>query len=131
MQSRQSRSQAWSALLYTGKVLRTWGRPALFDPSKGTWATTGAFAFPNRGWPGHSDHSTVFLTDGRVLVVGVNVRSAGASAQMVERYDPSTARWTALGSPALRRMQSEVTYLPDGNVLVAGGDITNQGTTVQ
>lgn len=111
-----------SALLFTGKVLRTWGgRPQLYDVQSGTWADTGSLVFPDRGYPGHSDHSLVLLSDGRALVVGINFGSQPAAA-MTEYYDPATGAWSAGTSPDLRRMQAEVVYLPDGHVLVAAGD---------
>jgi hypothetical protein len=46
-----------AALLHTGRVLRTWGGPELYDPATGAWSPTGPLAAPNRGWPGHADHS--------------------------------------------------------------------------
>ncbi|MFY9345007.1 MAG: galactose oxidase-like domain-containing protein [Planctomycetota bacterium] len=116
-----------SALLLTGRVLRTWGAPELYDPATGTWTPTGGFTAPNRGWPGHSDHSLCVLHDGRAIVVGIT-QLAGAQAPMVERYDPATASWTARSSPSLKRSQCEVVPLPDGRVLVQGGDVQNQAT---
>ncbi|MFO0982461.1 MAG: hypothetical protein U1E76_12130 [Planctomycetota bacterium] len=42
-----------SALLYTGKVLRTWGgEPQLYDPATQTWVDTGSLVYPNRGYRG-------------------------------------------------------------------------------
>ena len=110
-----------AALLYTGKVLCTWGAtPELYDPNAGQWAPTGALVQPNRLWPGDSDHSLLVLADGRGLVVGiVNPSSAVA---MTEFYDPLSGTWSAGTSPSLNRMQCEVTYLPDGRVLVQGGE---------
>ena len=55
------------ALLTTGEVLITWSPPQLYDVTSGQWRATGNFVQPNRGWPNHSDHSTVVLADGRVL----------------------------------------------------------------
>jgi len=117
------------ALLYDGKVLRTWGSPELYDPATGQWAPTGAFRAPNRGWPGHSDHSLVVLSDGRALAVGVSV-GAGAGAAMAEAYDPAGRSWSARSSPALVRMQTELVALPDGKVLVAGGDKQSRASPV-
>lgn len=116
-------------LLYDGRVLRTWGGVELFDPARGTWRATGGLVAGNRGWPGHSDHSLVVLTDRRALVVGIGVDQAGAQASMVESFDPGSERWTAHSSPSLKRSQAEVTYLPDGRVFVAGGDVTSQATS--
>jgi len=111
-----------SALLYTGRVLRTWGdRPELYDPVTEQWTRTGQFVFPQRGYPGHSDHSLFVLTDGRAVAVGVN-RTSQPAAAMTEYYDPGSGQWTAGTSPSLVRSQAEVVYLPDGRLLVAAGD---------
>lgn len=118
-----------AALLYDGLVLRTWGAPELYDPASGTWQPTGAFVAGNRGWPGHSDHSLCVLHDGRALVVGINTQTAGSQAAMAEIYDPVSATWSARSSPSLKRSQCEVVPLPDGRVLVQGGDVLNQSTT--
>ncbi len=111
-----------AALLLAGKVLRTWGtNPELFDPQTGTWSPTGTFVFPNRGYPGHSDHSLVLLTDGRAVAVGVS-RKNQPNAAMTELYEPSAATWSTGPSPDLVRMQGEVVYLPDGRIFFGGGD---------
>jgi len=116
-----------AALLYTGEVLQTWGgQPELYDPVSGTWSTTGNFVSPNRGYPGHSDHSLLVLSDGRAIAVGINAVTQPSGA-MVEAYDPVLGQWSIVSSPDLRRFQSEVVYLPDGAVFVGGGDQGFQG----
>lgn len=116
-----------AALLHTGKVLRTWGAaPELYDPLTGQWTPTGALVYPNRLWPGHSDHSLLVLSDGRALVVGI-AGPGQASSAMTEFYDPAAGTWSAGTSPALKRMQCEIVYLPDGNVLVQGGESASPG----
>lgn len=111
-----------AALLYDGRVLRTWGSPEVYDPTSGSWSPTGPFVAPARGWPGHSDHSLVVLTGGEPIVIGIAPPLGAAGASMVEAYDPATGAWRARSSPALKRMQTEVTYLPNGAILVAGGE---------
>lgn len=108
-----------SALLHTGEVLATWYPPQLFNPVSGQWRATGNFVQPERGWPGHSDHSLVVLADGRALAVGI---SGPANDFMGEIYDPASQTWTVTSNPALRRFQTEVVQLPDGRVLAAGGE---------
>ncbi len=109
-----------SALLHTGRVLATWWPPQLYDPASGEWTATGNFTQANRGWPGHSDHSLVVLADGRSLALGV--RGAGPAAAMGEVYNPATGTWSGTSSPGLVRFQGEVVQLPDGRILVAGGE---------
>ncbi len=116
-----------SALLYDGRVLQTWGgQPELYDPASESWSSTGNFVFANRGWPGHSDHSILVLSDGRVLAVGVNPTTQ-PGARMTEIYDPVAGAWSLGTSPSLVRFQTELVYLPDGKVFVGAGDKGFQG----
>jgi hypothetical protein len=110
-----------AALLFTGEVLATWWPPQLYDPQLGQWRATGNFNQPNRGWPGHSDHSLVVLEDGRALALGV-LSGPDQNTGMGELYDPATETWSLTSNPALVRFQSEVVQLPDGRILVAGGE---------
>lgn len=110
-----------SALLYTGEVLATWWPPQLYNPTNGQWRLTGDFNQPDRGWPGHCDHSMVLLADGRALVAGIR-KGPGNNTVMGEIYDPTTETWTLTSNPGLIRSQPEVTQLPDGKVLVAAGE---------
>ena len=110
-----------SALLYTGEVLITWSPPQLYSPTTGQWRLTGNFNQSDRGWPNHSDHSIIVLSDGRVLAIGVR-KGTTTNSSMTELYDPSTGAWTLRSNPGLVRFQSEVVQLPDGHVLVAAGE---------
>lgn len=110
-----------SALLYTGEVLATWSPPQLYNPAARTWRLTGNFNQPNRGWPGHSDHSIVVLDDGRALALGI-LSGPGGNDVMGEIYDPASESWALTSNPALVRLQTEVVQLPDGKILVAGGE---------
>ncbi|MCC6661957.1 MAG: DUF1929 domain-containing protein [Phycisphaerales bacterium] len=110
-----------SALLYNGLVLITWSPPQVYNPATGVWRATGDFVQAARGWPGHSDHSIVVLEDGRVLAIGIS-GTPTASTRMGEVYDPATESWSTTSNPGLIRFQAEVVQLPDGRVLVAGGE---------
>lgn len=118
-----------SALLYNGKVLATWWPPQLYTPATGLWQPTGNFVQPSRFWPGHSDHSIVVLEDGRVLAVGI-VSGPDGNTIMGEVYDPDAELWTLTSNPDLVRFQSEVVQLPDGRILVAGGETENPNPPV-
>jgi hypothetical protein len=110
------------ALLGNGLVLRTWGAaPEVYNPSTGQWAPTGPFTAPARGYPDHSDHSLLVLSDSRAVAVGVR-RALQPAAPMTEYYQPATGTWTAGTSPSLVRMQGEVVYMPDGKVFFGAGD---------
>lgn len=110
-----------SALLYTGEVLTTWSPPQLYNPTTGQWRLTGNFNQPVRGWPDHSDHSLVVLEDGRALTIGVR-KGPNNNTVMGEIYNPTTETWSLTSNPGLVRLQTEVVALPDGRVLVAGGE---------
>ena len=110
-----------TALLYTGEVLATWWPPQLYNPVSGTWRATGNFNQTDRGWPNHSDHSLVILSDGRALAIGIR-RTGTGPATMGEIYNPATGTWSLTTNPTLPRYQSEVVQLPDGKVLAAAGE---------
>ncbi|MEE8142996.1 MAG: galactose oxidase-like domain-containing protein, partial [Planctomycetota bacterium] len=114
-----------SALLHSGEVLITWSPPQLFDPAMGTWKTTGDFVQPNRGWPGHSDHSIVVLSDGRVVAIGTRSEDL-CSPGMGEIYDPETGGWSLTANAEIVRDQPEVVQLPDGRIFVGAGKAIEQ-----
>jgi protein involved in polysaccharide export with SLBB domain len=66
-----------------------------------------------------SDHASILLPDGRVLVMGgtdsVNVLKSS------ELFDPSTETWRASGDMKAARRGHSATLLADGKVLVTGG----------
>jgi len=77
----------------------------LYHPATGTFSATGGM---------HSEGASalVLLNNGKVLAV----KDSGA-----ELYDPATGRFTAAGNFALARTKFGVALLPDGKVLIAGG----------
>lgn len=90
----------------------------LYDPRTGRFATTGSMS------TGRSAGQTAtLLTDGLVLVAGGNASYVQevplASAEL---YDPKTGSFHKTGSMAEARDCHTATLLPDGRVLVAGGD---------
>ena len=119
-----------ATLLPDGKVLVAGGRGGarglllasaeLYDPSTGSWTATGSMGRV-RG-----DHTATLLPDGKVLVAGgVGSSSAGVdypATASAELYDPASGSWTATGSMVSPRAEHTATLLPDGEVLVAGGD---------
>lgn len=118
-----------ATLLRDGKVLvagsyRNSADPVasaeIYDPISGRWTATGKM---NRGRGGHT---ATLLLDGRVLVVGGGAESTRYEGEprsaTAELYDPATGTWTATGSMTQVRALFSSTLLPDGRVLVAGGD---------
>ena len=107
-----------ATLLRDGKVLVGDGKGAeVYDPDSGTWTVTGKMVLID---PDGSSHwgSATLLRDGRALVV----HDGGIS----ELYDPGSGTWTVTGQlrPPVD-IPTPIT-LPDGKVLVAGGEDTRR-----
>jgi hypothetical protein len=102
-------------LLRTGDVLLVGGTPVtesnpvlsaeLYHPSTGTFTAVGAT---------HLSDATqiLLLNDGRALVV---------SSSGTDLYDPATKRFTSTGAMTVPRSKFGAALLPDGRVLIAGG----------
>ncbi len=127
-----SRSQHTATLLPDGRVLvvggiavASDGAPAapvataeIYDPQTNTWVSAGSLSLARSG------HTATMLPDGKVLIVGgESLASAGTAAPTAsaELYDPATNSWSATGSLATGRQGHTATLLPDGRVLVVGG----------
>jgi Galactose oxidase, central domain/Kelch motif len=116
-----------STLLLDGKVLIAGGDSGygngvlasaeLYDPATGTWTATGSMGVSR------CLHTATLLPNGKVLVIGGvdgdNFTHPLASAEL---FDPASGTWTMTGSLGSTRRSNTTTLLPDGKVLVAGGD---------
>lgn len=122
-----------ATLLVDGRVLVTGGdlgydanpralaSAELYDPSTGSWTPTGSML------TGRYRHTATLLPNGKVLVTGGNVNNSNVIGircclATAELYDPSTGAWTATGSMNAPRVDHWATLLPNGTVLVVGGD---------
>jgi subtilase family serine protease len=86
----------------------------------GTQLTTTGTATMNsaREW-----HTATMLSNGKVLVAGGFGPPYGYTGQTTaELYDPATGIWTLTGSMNYARGAHTATVLPNGKVLVVGGD---------
>jgi len=109
---RVPRAGGRALLLPTGDVLIVGGAETstvataeLYHPSTGTFSSAGATHLPDPS-------QLVLLKNGEVLVVG----ASGA-----DLYDPSTRHFTPTGRMTVPRTKFGAALLPDGRVLIAGG----------
>jgi hypothetical protein len=110
----------WGASTATGSATLT--SAELFDPTAGTFTSTGALA------TGRHSHTASMLPDGRVLIVGGwsgSVTTGGAHTgkpvATAEVYNVATGTFSAAGSLANARFRHAAATLPDGKILIAGG----------
>ena len=98
---------------------RTQSTAEIYDPTTRTFTLTGTMTDDRFG------HDAVRLADGRVLVIGGThwfVRHPAVKLASAEIYDPATGLFHPTHGPMLfPRDRPTATLLPDGTVLVAGG----------
>ena len=119
-----------ATLLANGKLLVAGGVKSagagtaavdLFDPIALAWTSAAPMSVMR------SSHTATLLADGRVLVTGGSTVSAAAAQGYVnnasaEIYDPVANTWTATAPMSVARSHHTATRLPDGKVLVVGGE---------
>ena len=93
----------------------------LFDPVAAAWTPVAPTNVMR------SSHTATLLADGRVLVVGGSTVSTSAAKGYVnntsaEIYDPVGNTWTLTAPMSAARSHHTATLLPDGKVLVVGGE---------
>ncbi|MFD9516229.1 kelch repeat-containing protein [Streptomyces sp. NPDC059979] len=110
-----------------GRLLQALPAAALHDPARGTWTETGGLAEARR------THSLTVLRDGRVLAAG-GISGPQAfpprTLASAELYHPGAGTWTPAGPMSGARYGHSATLLPDGRVLVAGGNRPRDARTV-
>ena len=127
------RTNHTATLLADGKVLVAGGynvvgnrfitlnSAELYDPVTGTWSVTGSLNIAR------SDHSAALLSNGKVLVAAGQIFASWPliTLNSAELYDPATGTWSVTANLGTPRRAHTATLLPNGKVLVAGGD--NEG----
>jgi hypothetical protein len=117
-----ARADHTATLLPNGKVLVAGGgtlETELYDPATGTWSITG-----NLNTARQMGHTQTLLPNGEVLVAGGTTNSEWSFQNLSssELYDPNTGTWSLTGSLNVARFGLTATLLPNGNVLVTGGE---------
>jgi hypothetical protein len=75
-------------------------------------------------------HTATLLPDGRVLVIGGERLDGGMSPiASAELFDPRRDAWVPAGELAVARQHHTAALLPDGRVVVIGGQVAGLGTT--
>ncbi len=124
-----SRFDHTATLLPSGKILVVGGHTdgfssdylasaEVYDPASGIWSQTGALNTARTG------HTATLLPNGKVLVAGGSGPHQGVFNPLssAELYDPVTGTWSATGLLNTRRYNHTATLLPNGKVLVVGGN---------
>jgi Kelch motif/Galactose oxidase, central domain len=111
-----------ATLLNDGEVLVAGGEGTaaataeLYDPVTGTWRVTGALHTPR------VFYTTTLLPNGTVLIAaGSDSLPLATILSSAEVYDPVSELWTETGDLNVARCHHTATLLPNGLVLVAGG----------
>ena len=134
------RANHTATLLTNGSVLAaggqylvggaTWemlGSAEIYNPTAGTWTTTGSMT------TARTNFTATLLPNGTVLVAGgmtttyVNSVLGYQIVASAEIYDPVAGTWTPTASMTYSRQNHTATLLPNGTVLVAGGQSGSPG----
>jgi hypothetical protein len=95
------------------------GSAEVFDPATGTWTRTANLVVPRVAF------TATLLSHGEVLVAGGvawDMDTDTDTIAIAEIYNPESGTWRTAGSMRESRYGHAATLLPDGRVLVAGGN---------
>ncbi|MGN6561981.1 MAG: Kelch repeat-containing protein [Thermomicrobiales bacterium] len=115
-------------------------RSERYHPADNRWtvAPTPPLPSPGADLAGPGGYVTALLPDGRILAAGGTVRAAGCTEKCIITsvataylYDFATNQWTVAAPLAIPRGNAPIATLPDGRIIVVGGDQARRpGTTI-
>ena len=96
----------------------------LYDPSTGRWEPADIMGRQR------TQHAAVLLNDGRALLVGgagvvqakIDEQQKDQSLIETDLFDPTSGSWSFAADISTPRDNIAATLMPDGSVLIAGGD---------
>ena len=122
-----------ATLLASGKVLvmggmanatDTTNAAEIFDPATLKWT-----AVANIGVSARRQHQATLLLDGTVLVTG-GLNNSSQYLSSAEIYSPVANSWTTVGNLLTLRANHAAVLLPNGKVVIAGGDTSFTGVDI-
>lgn len=128
-----ARSNHTATMLPSGRVLLVGGlgndttalnSAELYEYASGSWALTKNVSTnaTTQLATARAGHTATLLPTGKVLVAGgVGSNSPLIASNSAELYDPTTGTWSPTGSLNNARFNHTATLLPNGKVLVIGG----------
>jgi hypothetical protein len=130
-----ARMCATATLLPNGKVLIAGGDDGtqslasaeVYDPATGTFTLTGSMT------TARENHTATLLPNGQVLIAGGADASGAARPPLssAELYNPATGTFTATSQGMITsRFYHTATLLPDGQVLISGGEKDTTGSSL-
>jgi uncharacterized protein (TIGR03437 family) len=133
----EARSNHTATLLPNGQVLLAGGLRAgaslssaeLYEYATGFWSVTkNAAGATTELSVFRAGQTATLLPNGKVLVAGGQslLGTAPSALNSAELYDPETGAWTATGALNQARFNHTATLLPNGKVLIVGGDAVSQ-----
>ena len=95
----------------------------LYDPTANSWSYTGSLT------TARYLHTSTVLASGKVLVAaGYGSSGAPPPLTSAELYDPVAGTWSSAGNLSTARIEHTATLLPNGQVLVVGGQDGNNNS---